>query len=44
MLGVVTAVAVVTQVPLAIALETALHSGTAAPGQRPARTRPWWVH
>src|SRR6201985_2328189 len=33
MLGVVTAVALVTQVPLAIALETALHSGTAALGQ-----------
>src|ERR1700759_1421190 len=33
MLGVVTAVALVTQVPLAIALETALHSGTAARGQ-----------
>jgi RsiW-degrading membrane proteinase PrsW (M82 family) len=33
MLGVVTAVALVTQVPLAITLETALHSGTAALGQ-----------
>ena len=33
MLGVVTAIALVTQVPLAIALETALHSGTAALGQ-----------
>src|SRR5690348_12941065 len=33
MLAVVTAVALVTQVPLAIALETALHSGTAALSQ-----------
>ncbi len=33
MLGVVTAVALVTQVPLAITLETALHSGTADLGQ-----------
>src|ERR1700750_2904480 len=33
MLGVVTAVALVTEVPLAITLETALHSGTAALGQ-----------
>src|ERR1700742_4650209 len=33
MLGVVTAIALVTQVPLAITLETALHSGTAALGQ-----------
>src|ERR1700742_1573906 len=33
MLGVVTAIALVTQVPLAITLEPALHSGTAALGQ-----------